>query len=90
MGIRTKTNDSTVGPGPAFYDVSGTSVRGRPTSRVTSLGIKPQPLKQFSTPAPGQYDVLRATDKKGGGRGFTFGHANLNFKQASTPGEERM
>lgn len=94
MGVRTKINDSTVGPGPASCDVSGLSIKGRCAPREMTLGIKPEPLKKFRTPGPGEYDVVNAGKSvlmsSGVVRGFTFGHPALNFKSGTTPGIFRL
>lgn len=93
MSSIPKAHFQTVGPGPANYDVTGLSAKGRVVPRETSMGIKPEPLKQFKTPGPGDYDVEKTGKSKlmssGVVRGFTFGHPNMHAKSSATPGKFR-
>lgn len=58
---------------------------GKVNPREISLASRPQPLKQFTTPAPGDYDVAVHSSSKMK-KGYTFGHPNLNYKSSNTPG----
>lgn len=90
MASNPKTDYQTDGPGPANYDVSGLSAKGRVLPRESTMGIRPEPLKKFITPGPGDYDVEKMRKSKlmssGVVRGFTFGHPNVVSKSHATPG----
>lgn len=90
MGSIPKAHYETVGPGPAQYDVTGLSAKGKMIPRESTMGIRPEPLKKYKTPGPGDYDVENMGKSKlmssGVTRGFTFGHPNLHAKTSSTPG----
>lgn len=90
MASMPKYHFETVGPGPANYDVSGLSAKGRVIPRESTMGIRPEPLKPFKTPGPGEYDVDKTGKSKvmssGVVRGFTFGHPSPSGKNSGTPG----
>lgn len=66
------------------------TLAGKVTARESTLGSRPQPHKEFQTPAPGEYDIDRIDKSKlqSGGcvRGYTFGHPNKHSRPSREPG----
>lgn len=67
---------------------------GKVTARESTLGSRPLPLKQFETPAPGEYNIDRLDKSKlqSGGcvRGYTFGHPNSQSRSSRLPGNKHI
>lgn len=65
-------------------------IAGKVTARESTLGSRSKPMKEYQTPAPGEYDIDRIDKSKlqTGGciRGYTFGHPNPHSKPSRLPG----
>lgn len=70
------------------------TLAGKVTARESTLGSRPQPHKEFQTPAPGEYDIDRIDKSKlqSGGcvRGYTFGHPNKHSRPSREPGNHLL
>ncbi|XP_044735286.1 outer dense fiber protein 3-like isoform X2 [Chrysoperla carnea] len=55
FGNRHSDKDDTTGPGPAQYDVTGLSAKGKSTAPSLSIHSRNKEMSSFTTPAPGDY-----------------------------------
>lgn len=88
FGQKHRYNINTIGEGPAKYNVTGLCNKGKDNPPAISLQSRPKTMTKFSTPAPGEYDVLRATKAINQSTPkYTFGHKLHRDKINMTPGE---
>jgi Sperm-tail PG-rich repeat len=88
FGQRHRGKAETLGPGPAFYNIYGLSVKGKDQPPASSLQSRPKDSKIIETPAPGEYNV----EKSGrvvvtSAPKYTFGIKKYDGKPSQTPGK---
>lgn len=89
FGARHMNKNSTYGPGPAQYNITGLAAKGRDTPPQISLQSRAKAVKVIETPAPGEYHIEKS-DKYvvSAAPKFTFGVKKYcGITNYETPGE---
>lgn len=88
FGQKHRFATETLGEGPAKYNITGLGNKGKDTPPASSLQSRPKAMSKFSTPAPGEYNVERATKTiNQTAPKYTFGQKLATEKLDSTPGK---
>lgn len=89
FGARHMNKNSTYGPGPAQYNITGLAAKGKDTPPQISLQSRAKAAKIIETPAPGEYHIEKS-DKYvvSAAPKFTFGVKKYcGITNYETPGE---
>lgn len=60
FGARHMNKNSTYGPGPAQYNITGLAAKGKDTPPQISLQSRAKAAKIIETPAPGEYHIEKS------------------------------
>lgn len=88
FGQKHRQTVHSLGEGPAKYNITGLGNKGKDTPPAASLQSRHKESSKFSTPAPGEYDVQKATKAINQSTPkYTFGQKLTSEKCNSTPGK---